>query len=118
MRSRYTQLTFTFLLLLGGTLLTPRVHAAAPPNSPGQNSPFGIASNLGNRVRSDEQLAMTTLMREAGVRWAREEISWERVQFEQHGPYRWGGDENGMYNYDQAIELQRKAGINVLGLLA
>lgn len=119
MRSRSSQLSFTFmLLLLGSTLLTPRTRAAVPPNSPGHDSPFGVASNLGNRVRSDEQAAMTTLMREAGVRWAREEISWERVQFEQGGAYRWDGDEDGMFNYDQAIELQRKAGINVLGLLA
>lgn len=119
MRSRSTQLAFTFMLLLfSSSPLIARVQAAAPPNSPGHDSPFGVASNLGNRVRSDEHRAMTTLMREAGVRWAREEISWDRVQFEQHGPYRWGGDENGMFNYDQAIELQRQAGINVLGLLA
>jgi hypothetical protein len=119
MWSRPTHLTYMFLLLLiGSTLFTPRAHAAAPPNSPGHDSPFGIASNLGNRVRSDEQPAMVELMREAGIRWAREEISWDRVQLEQRGPYRWDGDENGLYNYDQAIDLQRKAGINVLGLLA
>src|SRR5687768_4695025 len=118
MRRLPTPFSLAFLLLLmGSSLLMPRAHAAAPPDSPGHDSPFGVASNLGNRVRSDEQPAMVSLMREAGIRWAREEISWDRVQFESEGPYRWGGDEHGMYNYDRAIDLQRKAGINVLGLL-
>ena len=112
-----TMLIFV-LILIGSILIGPRARAAAPPDSPGHDSPFGIAANLGNRVRTDEQPAMITLMREAGIRWGREEISWDRVQFERGGSYRWGGDEHGMYNYDQAIELQRKAGINVLGLLA
>jgi hypothetical protein len=104
--------------VLGGAIVTPRAQAAAPADSPGHDSPFGIAANLGNRVRSDEQPAMVSLMREAGVRWAREEISWERVQLERGGPYRWAGDATGLYNYDRAIELQRAADINVLGLLA
>ena len=110
--------TFLLTVVLGTALLAPQARAAAPADSPGHDSPFGIAANLGNRVRSDEQPAMIALMREAGVRWAREEISWDRVQLERGRPYRWDGDESGMYNYDRAIELQRKAGINVLGLLA
>jgi hypothetical protein len=119
MRFRRTHISLAFVLvLIGSALITPRTRAAAPPNSPGHDSPFGIAANLGNRVRSDEQPAMISLMREAGVRWSREEISWDRIQFERGGPYRWDGDESGLYNYDQAIDLQRKAGINVLGLLA
>ncbi len=98
--------------------LVPRTDAAPEASGVEKQSPFGIAANLGNRVRTDEQRAMVALMREAGVQWAREEISWDRVQLERGGPYRWDGDHAGMYNYDAAISLQREAGIQVLGLLA
>ena len=113
-------------LYLGVLMLAP-LFAAALAASPAaasataavsKDSPFGIVANLGNRVRSDEQPTMVSLMREAGVQWAREEISWDRLQLERGGAYRWGGDAEGLYNYDQAISLQREAGIQVLGLLA
>ncbi len=110
------------LLLLAALLVpalgAPRVVLAASHPMSGKESPFGIVANLANRVRSDEQPAMVSLMREAGVQWAREEISWAQLQPDRGGSYRWGGDAAGMYNYDQAIALQHAAGINVLGLLA
>ncbi|HEY1012388.1 MAG TPA: hypothetical protein VGE07_06740 [Herpetosiphonaceae bacterium] len=82
-----------------------------------KSSPFGMIVSLGNRVRSDEMETMIALMREAGVQWNREEISWDHVQFAPGGPFRWGGDAAGFYNYDRAIQLQADAGIQMLGLL-
>ena len=83
-----------------------------------KSSPFGAVVSLGNRVREDEMPTMIRLMQEANVQWNREEISWDHIQFEPNGPYRWDGDEKGFYNYDRAIALQHNAGINMLGLLA
>ena len=115
MRLRSTLGRAGLLIALLTTLLVPRTQAAVIVD---KGAPFGIAANLGNRVRSDEQPAMVALMQEAGVQWAREEISWDRVQLERDGPFRWNGDQAGMYNYDLSIDLQRQAGINLLGLLA
>ncbi len=106
------------VVLLASVLVVPATRAGTPAAPTGKDSPFGMVTNLGNRVRSDEQPAMIQLMREAGVQWSREEISWDRLQPERGGPYRWGGDNAGMYNYDRAIALQHEARINVLGLLA
>lgn len=82
-----------------------------------KSTPFGVVAALGNRIRDDEQDAAVALMREAGVQWAREEISWDRLQPQQGGPYLWSGNGSGFYNYDASIDRLSKAGINVLGLL-
>ena len=82
-----------------------------------KSSPFGMIVSLGNRVRADEMDDMIVLMQEAGVQWNREEISWDHIQFAPGGPYRWDGTEDGFYDYDRAIDLQHKAGIQILGLL-
>ena len=83
-----------------------------------KSEPFGVVATLGNRVRDDEQDAAVALMREAGVQWAREELSWDKIQRVKDGPFIWDGDGSGFYNYDRSIERMSKAGINVLGLLA
>ena len=83
-----------------------------------KGEPFGIVATLGNRVRDDEQDKAVALMREAGVQWAREELSWDRIQRERGGPFKWDGDGTGFANYDRSIERMTRAGINVLGLLA
>ncbi len=82
-----------------------------------KSSPFGIVGGLGNRVRDDEQDAAVSLMREAGVQWDREEIYWDRLQPQKGGPYLWGGNGSGFYNYDASIDRLRKAKINVLAQL-
>lgn len=92
----------------------PSDHAAQAYN---KSEPFGIVATLANRVRDDEQDAAVALMREAGIKWAREEISWEKLQRTKGGPYQWSGDGSGFYNYDAAIDRMHKSGINVLGLL-
>src|SRR6185436_21099439 len=80
-------------------LLPPRA-AADQPLSRDKGSPFGVVTAIGNRVRSDEIDAYVALMREAGVQWSREEIFWDKVQREPDGPFQWGGDGSGMYDYD------------------
>ena len=102
------------------TLAGPVESAAARPLAQGfdKSAPFGVSATLGDRVRDDEQEAAVALMREAGVQWAREEISWDKLQRTRGGPFLWGGDGSGFYNYDLSIERMRNAGINVLGLLA
>ncbi len=111
------RLVLCFLVL--GLLLWPQLPAHAQTSIPwgDKSTPFGMIVSLGNRVRSDEMDEMITLMQEAGVQWNREEISWDHVQLSKGGPYDWDGNAAGFYNYDRAIDLQRQAGIQVLGLL-
>src|SRR3954451_5944689 len=111
-------LNLSLLMLMATAALPAPSVQAAVGQAVDKGSPFGIVGNLGNRVRSDEQATMVGLMREAGVQWAREEISWDRVEPVQGQPFQWGGYATGLYNYDQAIGLQHAAGINVLGLFA
>ncbi|NCC32521.1 MAG: hypothetical protein EOM24_10945 [Chloroflexia bacterium] len=113
---------FYLLLLLVLVLIAPLLALPRPTTAQGlswqdKSTPFGVVAALGNRVRSDEIPAAIALIREAGIQWQREEIFWHEVQKEPGGPYRWGGNEQGMYNYDLAISAQRRAGINILGLL-
>jgi hypothetical protein len=82
-----------------------------------KREPFGVSATLGNRVRDNEQDVAITMMREAGVQWAREEIFWDKLQPQEGGPYLWTGDGSGFYNYDASIARLRGGGINVLGLL-
>jgi hypothetical protein len=83
-----------------------------------KSEPFGIVAAMANRVRDDEQDAAVALMREAGIQWAREELSWDKLQRVKDGPFMWSGDGSGFNNYDGAIDRMTKSGINVLGLLA
>jgi hypothetical protein len=95
-----------------------REAAEVSTQSYNKSAPFGMVATLGNRVRDDEQDAAIALMREAGVQWVREEISWDKLQRTKGGPFLWEGDGSGFYNYDRSIDRMHKAGINVLGLLA
>jgi hypothetical protein len=110
---------YLLLALLLALLTPPAARPAAAQDLPWRDkgSPFGVVAALGNRVRADEIPAAVQLMREAGVQWQREEIFWHQVQQQPGGPYRWGGDVAGMFNYDAAIGAQAAAGIQVLGLL-
>jgi hypothetical protein len=114
--SRFVASLFV-LSLLSTTLLLPPHAAADLPLSRDKGSPFGVVTAIGNRVRSDEIDAYVALMREAGVQWSREEIFWDKVQREPGGPFQWGGDGSGMYDYDHSVGAQVAAGIHVLGLL-
>jgi hypothetical protein len=115
--------------LLAAALLTVAV-AIPPPAAADQrarptsqlpwrdkSSPFGVVTAIGNRVRSDEIDIYAGLLREAGVQWAREEISWDHVQREPGGPFTFSGDGSGFYDYDHSVAAQRASGIQVLGLL-
>ncbi|HYF64405.1 MAG TPA: cellulase family glycosylhydrolase, partial [Herpetosiphonaceae bacterium] len=101
--------------VLPGSATPTRAQAGVPWGD--KSSPFGAIVSLGNRVRNDEMPTMIALMSDAGVQWNREEISWDQVQFAPDGPFRWDGDAAGFHNYDRAIQLQRDAGFQILGLL-
>ena len=118
---RYALRRSILTLFLAVTLATTLLPAqAAPPQAlpwRDKGTPFGMVANVANRVRSDEISTYVGLLREANVQWAREEIFWHQVQFAPGGAYRWGGDDAGMYNYDQSIGALRDANISILGLL-
>ncbi len=104
-------------LLVSALLPGMAAHAnVAVVNSVDKSQPFAISATLGNRVRDDEQNTAVSLMQEAGVQWAREEIFWHQVQSRKGGPYRWTGA-NGFYNYDASVARLKSGGMNVLGLL-
>ena len=87
MRVRARPLVVLALLVL--SLLPPGAPARADDfvaKAYDKGSPFGVVATLANRVRDEEQDAAIALMREAGVQWAREEISWERLQPKKGGP--------------------------------
>jgi hypothetical protein len=106
------------LPVLLAALLPPRAVLAQDPLPwRDKSSPFGVVAAIANRVRRDEVDAYVRLLREANVQWVREEIFWHEVQFEQGGPFRWGGNDAGLYDYDRSIGALSGAGINVLGLL-
>ncbi len=105
------------LVLLGVTQIAPQPPAQAAPISIDKASPFGLVTTLANRIREDELGKAITLLKEAGVQWAREEIFWDRLQPQRGGPYLWGGPGGGMYNYDAAIAGLQGASINILGQL-
>ena len=112
------------IALLTTTIAIPPGASAGAPAAPGadlpwrdKGTPFGVVAAIGNRVRADEIDAYVGLLREAGVQWTREEISWDHVQRTPGGPYGWSGDGSGLYDYDHSVAAQRAAGIQVLGLL-
>jgi hypothetical protein len=116
---RYLTLPLILILLIGNLAATPAPAQARTTLPWGdKSSAFGAVVSLGNRVREDEMPIMIDLMKEAGVQWNREEISWHHIQSAPGGPFRWDGDEAGFYNYDRSITLQHEAGIEMLGLLA
>jgi hypothetical protein len=107
-------------ILLATTLAIPASTAAVPATQlpwRDKGSPFGMVAAIGNRVRSDEIDAYVGLLKEAGVQWVREEFSWDRVQREPGGPFGFGGDGSGMYDYDHSVAALRYSGIQIMGLL-
>jgi hypothetical protein len=117
-------LTLLIVAVLGTSVLSwnqpafARETPAVAAQTYNKAEPFGVVATLGNRVRDDEQDAAVALMREAGIQWAREELSWDKLQRTKDGPFMWTGDGSGFYNYDRSIERMTNAGIDVLGLLA
>jgi hypothetical protein len=113
---------FLPVLVVVALLATLVPHASAqPPAQPpriDKSAPYGVVGNLAENVRNDEQKAMIQLLSESQAQWHREEFSWERLQPERGGPYRWKGDGYGFLNWDESIQRLRDANVNILGLLA
>lgn len=100
------------LMFIGGCNpipATPDPTTPSAPPAPG-SSPFGMVACLGNRYPAPHQRDLAIQkMREAGVRWQREEFTWVEIE-PQRGQFRWDA-------YDQAVNEQISAGINLVGLL-
>src|SRR4029079_9003154 len=104
-------------VLLATTFVSARRAAADPLPWRDKSTPFGMVTAVANRVRTDEIDTYVALMREAGVQWSREEIFWDKVQRDPHGPFQWSGDGSGLYDYEHSVGAQVAAGIHILGLL-
>lgn len=106
-------------LTLGCEITPPTVAVSAPavvmssPPAPTsyEDSPFGMVACVGNRYRDDPSLRDLAIskMAEAGVRWQREEFTWVEIE-PQRSEFRWD-------RYDEAVNRQIAAGINLVGLL-
>src|SRR5262245_41911266 len=107
-RHAATGLLIAITLLLVSLLPIRSASAQLPWRDKG--SPFGMVTAISNRVRADEIDAYVSLLREAGVQWTREEFFWHIIQPQPGGPFQWGGDASGMYNYDRAVSAQAAAG--------
>ncbi len=106
------------LVLVVSPNIRPARASFPPPLPIDRSSPFGVVANVAVNVRRDEHKAMVDLMREAGVQWHREDFSWERLQPQRGGPYRWNGDGYGFLNYDEAVTRLHTSGLQIVGLLA
>ena len=73
------------------------------------DSPFGMGIYSGNRYSSDEMHRAAQMAVDAGIKWAREEITWARVE-PQRGQWNWD-------LYDQAVDTASAHGISLFGLL-
>jgi len=113
---------FLPLFALCALLATCVPQANAQPSPPlvpiDKSSPYGVVGNLAESVRNDEQKAMVDLIGESGAQWHREEFSWERLQPQRGGPFRWKGDGFGFLNWDDSVQQLRDKNVNILGLLA
>src|SRR5690349_25153511 len=86
---RYRAVAGALVALLMIVIVVLPPHATGQPSAQlpwrDKSTPFGMVTSIGNRVRADEVDIYAGLLREAGVQWAREEISWDRVQREPGG---------------------------------
>ncbi|MBI4560391.1 MAG: hypothetical protein HY706_22620 [Candidatus Hydrogenedentes bacterium] len=73
------------------------------------DSPFGMGIYFGSRYTPEEMVRAARLAQRAGIRWNREEISWQYVEPER-GQWRWD-------RYDKALRISREHGILSFGLL-
>lgn len=85
---------------LGSLVVPASAQRSRAPVVVDKSSPYGVVGNLAVNVRRDEHKGYVDLMRESGTQWHREDFSWERLQPERGGPYRWSGDGFGFQYFD------------------
>lgn len=106
------------LVTLGGLAVPAGAEPAPAPITVNKSSPYGVVGNVAVNVRRDEHKPYVDLLRESGAQWHREDLSWERLQPQRGGAYRWGGDGFGFQYFDESIAQVNAAGVSILGLLA
>ncbi|MBQ4143265.1 MAG: beta-galactosidase [Thermoguttaceae bacterium] len=100
---------FLLLLTLGAHLPLP--HAAAEEGAfrKPSASPYGTCSHLGGGQEHDAMPRNLTLMREAGIEWARADFSWSGIERPQ-----------GTWNFehlDRVVKNAEEQGIHILPIL-
>ena len=84
-------------------------------------SPYGVNTFLQNEVEPAKREAAMQMISEAGIKWIRQEFTWEDIEihgkgdFEdrRHEPYR-----SAWEKYDHIVDLAEKYDINILGRLS
>ncbi|HOW71311.1 MAG TPA: beta-galactosidase [Phycisphaerae bacterium] len=103
----------------GSTTPPASIGVAREPESAGSadldlNSPIGMGVYLyrwgGNPEAIENMNRVAALAQRAGVKWTREEFQWHRIEPRQ-GKLDWSF-------YDQVVDIHRRHGIQVYGLLA
>jgi hypothetical protein len=84
--------------------------ALSPPVAPGAllaESPFGINNAL--RPDAPDLLPRLQAMRQAGIKWGRQDFTWRRIELSK-GEYDWAG-------YDALVEKCHEHGLLIFGNL-
>ena len=95
---------------------SPTATSSAPPPSSGSSSGFfGMNTYITGqeRIKNDGPEGVNTLVRlgrEAGVQWAREELSWANMEGAKKGVWAWG-------HYDEHLLKLSEAGYEIMGVL-
>lgn len=108
---RLTSASSAFLLSVACCLLAPAVSFAGENGAFQQPSvsPYGTCSHLGGGQEHDAMPRNMTLMREAGIEWARADFSWSGIERPQ-----------GTWNFehlDRVVKNAEEQGIHILPIL-
>ena len=76
---------------------------------PEPDSPFGMGIYFGNRYTPEERIRAAQMAQWAGMKWSREEFSWNYIEPEK-GRWRWD-------RYDDAVRVAAEHDIMLFGLL-
>lgn len=113
LRGRFGSYRLTADVMAGETVVrreTASLGLVAPQTStPPGNSPFGLNLALAQRYAPGDMAPAAALARSLGMKWSREEISWEAVE-PVKGTYQWE-------KIDRAVELAAANRQEILGLL-
>ncbi len=74
-------------------------------------SPYGVCAHVSRHGNHELAAEQFTLMRQAGIRWARTDFDWTTVQSRENGPWDFS-------MFDNTVDMAEKAGITILPILA
>lgn len=91
-----------------GHLATTAAIVPPVPAAGAADTPFGMNLSLATRYGADRAQA-AKLASQSGVKWTRDEFSWERIE-PVKGQYNWD-------RFDAGVQAARDANLNILGLI-